>query len=77
MELLQLKHHQGDQPPNLTTANTDLWTSLRVWCERLVAGELSGDACLFLITTAGCAGDSAPALWASQIGTSKRPKSCS
>lgn len=62
MELLQLKHHQGGQPPNLTTANSDLWTSLRVWCERLVAGALSADACLFLITTAGCADDSAPAL---------------
>ncbi|MDO3397325.1 MULTISPECIES: ABC-three component system protein [Nocardioides] len=62
MELLQLKHHQGERPPDLTTANTDLWTTLRVWCARLVAGELSDDACLFLITTAGCADDSAPAL---------------
>ena len=62
MELLQLKHHAGERPADLTTANADLWTTLRVWCTRLVSGEISDDACLFLITTAGCADNSAPAL---------------
>lgn len=62
MDLLQLKHHQGDRPPALTTASKDLWTSLRIWATRLVDGDLSGDACLYLITTAECAPDSAPAL---------------
>ena len=64
MELLQLKHHQGEQPPDLTTANADLWKTLRIWCARLKAGELTDDACLFLITTAGCALNSAPSLLA-------------
>lgn len=62
MALLQLKHHAGERPPDLTTANADLWATLRVWCARLVSGDLSEDACLFLITTAACAEDSAPAL---------------
>jgi hypothetical protein len=62
MELLQLKHHQGDQPTDLTTASTDIWASLRVWCTRLTQGDLPEDACLFLITTAGCVAGSAPAL---------------
>lgn len=68
MELLQLKHHTGERPPDLTTAHGDLWATLRVWCERLVSGDLSDDACLFLITTAGCADGSAPAL----LGVSDR-----
>lgn len=60
MELLQLKHHQGEAPPALTTASKDLWSSLRVWATRLSAGDLSQDARLYLITTAECADDSAP-----------------
>ncbi len=62
LELLQLKHHEADTPPELTTASRDLWSSLRVWATRLVAGDLSEDARLYLITTAECAADSAPAL---------------
>ena len=68
MELLQLKHHQGERPADLTTASADVWTTLRVWCARLTDGALSDDACLFLITTAGCAADSAPAF----LGVSNR-----
>lgn len=62
LELLQLKHHQGEQPPELTTASRDLWSSMRVWTTRLLAGDLSADARLYLITTANCAPGSAPAL---------------
>lgn len=62
LELLQLKHHQGEPTPDLTTASTDLWSTLRVWCTRLTDGNLSPDACLFLITTAACAADSAPSM---------------
>lgn len=62
LDLLQLKHHEGDAPPPLTTASKDMWSTLRVWITRLLAGELSEDARLFLITTATCATDSAPAL---------------
>lgn len=62
LELLQLKHHQGAEPPSLTTASKDLWSSLRVWIARLASGDLLEDARLFLITTVDCAVDSAPAL---------------
>ena len=68
MELLQLKHHTGERPSDLTTGNTDLWATFRVWCDRLGSGALSDDACLFLITTARCAAGSAPAL----LGVSDR-----
>ncbi|WP_432887788.1 ABC-three component system protein [Kribbella sp. CA-245084] len=68
LELLQLKHHQGERPVDLTTASVDVWSSLRVWCTRLSDGDLTDDAYLFLITTAGCADDSAPAL----LGVSDR-----
>ena len=67
-QLIQLKHHTGESVPDLTTASADLWTTLRVWCERRVSGKLSDDACLILITTAGCAEGSAPAL----LGASDR-----
>lgn len=62
MELLQLKHHQGESPPDLTSASRDLWSSLRVWIKRLLDGDLSEDARLYLITTAHCGYGSAPAL---------------
>lgn len=62
LELLQLKHHQGEQPPDLTTTSRDVWSTLRVWASRLVAGDLTEDARLYLITTAHCAEGSAPAM---------------
>jgi hypothetical protein len=62
LDLLQLKHHQGDNPPALSTASKDLWSSLRIWAARLSDGQLDDDSLLYLITTAECAADSAPAL---------------
>jgi len=50
-ELLQTKHHVNNTA-DLTDASPDLWKSLRIWCERLVANELPDDALFFLITTA-------------------------
>lgn len=61
LDLLQLKHHQGDNPPVLSTASKDLWSSLRIWAKRLIDGELDDESRLYLITTAECAADSAPA----------------
>lgn len=42
-ELLQTKHHVNNTA-DLTDASPDLWKSVRIWCERLVANELPDDA---------------------------------
>ena len=49
-ELLQTKHHR-DYAANLTDASTDLWRTLRIWCEGTTNGTISSDAAFCLITT--------------------------
>ncbi len=50
LELLQLKH-RVNRAADLSDASTDLWKTIRVWSEALLAEELPDGALLFLITT--------------------------
>lgn len=51
IELLQVKHHINIAA-NLTDASTELWKTLRIWCERFGSGQIPLNSKLFLITTA-------------------------
>jgi|SRR3990170_6583787 len=46
---------------NLTDASSDLWKTLRVWCEGIKSGQLNPENCLFnLITTEIASKDTLP-----------------
>lgn len=49
-ELVQAKHKQNSEI-NLTDASTDLWKTIRIWCEGYKAGILSQNDIYFLVTT--------------------------
>lgn len=49
--LLQAKHHI-DRLGNLTDASTDLWKTIRIWCEQARSGVLdAGETILMIVTT--------------------------
>lgn len=50
-ELLQTKHHLNN-PGDLTDSSSDLWKTIRIWCEAITAGNLPEGSLFFLITTA-------------------------
>lgn len=50
-ELLQTKHHLM-KAADLTDSSSDLWRTIRIWCEALTAGHVPEGAIFFLITTA-------------------------
>lgn len=49
-ELLQTKHHRN-AAASLTDASTDLWRTLRIWCEGTDSGQIPTTASLCLVTT--------------------------
>jgi len=49
-ELLQTKHHLK-RSADLTDASPDLWKTIRIWCERLLKGEITDGSTFMLITT--------------------------
>jgi len=49
-ELLQTKHHLTAKA-NLTDASTDLWKTLRIWCEGTASEAIPETANLILVTT--------------------------
>lgn len=57
-EIIQVKHHVA-QRANLSNASTDLWKTIRIWCDLLSQGLLEDNSLLFLMTTAVSAEDSA------------------
>lgn len=58
LELLQTKHHIR-QNANLTDASTELWATLRVWCDAFNAGTLPTDSVMFLVSTSSVPSGSA------------------
>lgn len=50
-ELLQTKHHVNNLA-DLTDGSTDLWKTLRIWCEGIQADNVPSDTLYFLVTTA-------------------------
>ena len=50
-ELLQTKHHLNN-PGDLTDSSSDLWKTIRIWCEAITADSLPKGSLFFLITTA-------------------------
>ncbi|MYC27371.1 MAG: hypothetical protein F4X63_05175 [Nitrospira sp. SB0662_bin_26] len=51
LELLQLKHHLK-KAGDLTDSSSDLWKTLRVWCEAGTTGNAPEGTLFFLVTTA-------------------------
>lgn len=51
LELLQTKHRINN-PADLTDTSTDLWKTLRIWCEVIAQRSTSSSTLHFLITTA-------------------------
>lgn len=49
-EVLQTKHSINNTA-NLTDASSDLWKTIRIWCEGITSGEFDSDTTFFLITT--------------------------
>lgn len=49
-EVLQTKHSINSSA-NLTDASSDLWKTIRIWCEGITSGEFDSDTTFFLITT--------------------------
>lgn len=56
-ELLQAKHHLNSEV-NLTDASSDLWKTLRIWCEGSTAGRWPDDTVFYLLTTGQAASGS-------------------
>ncbi len=50
-ELLQTKHHLT-KAADLTDASSDLWKTIRIWSDTLIAGNIPDGALFFLVTTA-------------------------
>lgn len=53
-ELLQTKHHVNSAA-DLTDGSPDLWKTLRIWCEGIVADSVPSGTLYFLVTTAEAA----------------------
>ncbi|MCC5859296.1 MAG: hypothetical protein JJT90_14145 [Ectothiorhodospiraceae bacterium] len=53
-ELFQTKHHVNSAA-DLTDGSTDLWKTLRIWCEGIQAGSVPTGTLYFLVTTAEAA----------------------
>ena len=51
LAVLQTKHH-FKRPGSLSDASTDLWKTLRIWCEGTLAGQMPSGTLFYLITTA-------------------------
>lgn len=70
VELIQTKHHRNRA--SLSDSSTDLWKTLRVWCEAFLQGKLQTENVIFtIITTEQAAVDSAasklrPPVWGSR-----------
>lgn len=60
LEIIQLKHHVRSVA-NLANASPDLWKSIRIWCENILAGTVSSETAFFLITTASASEGTAAA----------------
>ncbi|MDO9593136.1 MAG: hypothetical protein Q7I98_08160 [Erysipelotrichaceae bacterium] len=50
-EIIQVKHHVN-RTANLTNASTDLWRTIRIWCDLDIEGILQNNIVLYLMTTA-------------------------
>lgn len=49
-EIIQVKHHTKHKA-NLTNASTDLWKTIRIWCDLLTEGKVHERTILCLMTT--------------------------
>ncbi len=49
-EIIQVKHHTNRQA-NLTDASTDLWKTIRIWCDLYQHGIIQSGAVLCMMTT--------------------------
>lgn len=49
-EVLQLKHH-ARSAASLTDMSTDIWKTLRIWCEGRSSGTIGKDVIAYLVTT--------------------------
>lgn len=50
-EIIQVKHHVN-RKANLTDASTDLWKTIRIWCDLYLEGVLQNGVALYMMTTA-------------------------
>ena len=57
-EIIQVKHHINREA-NLTDASTDLWGTIRIWCDLFGEGVIQHGAVFCMITTAQAVSDSA------------------
>jgi len=57
-EIIQVKHHTN-KVANLSDASTDLWRTIRIWCDLYEKGITKDGAVLYLMTTETAATDSA------------------
>jgi hypothetical protein len=57
-DVFQTKHHLN-RSASLTDACTDLWKTLRIWCEGTTAGIIANHVCLCLVTTGSVSPNSA------------------
>ena len=57
-EIIQVKHHTK-QKANLTDASTDLWKTIRIWCDLFTAGKVHEKTILCLMTTETASNNSA------------------
>ncbi len=57
-EIIQVKHHIT-QKANLTNASTDLWKTIRIWCDLFSRGGAEENSILYLMTTEKSAKNSA------------------
>ena len=60
-ELLQSKHHRNRQA-SLNDFSTDIWKSIRIWCEGSLSGLIADDSVFYLLTTATADDGSAASL---------------
>jgi hypothetical protein len=54
LELLQTKHHLN-KPGNITDFSSDLWKTIRIWCEQFKSGTVPEDTIKYLITNESAA----------------------
>ena len=60
-ELIQLKHSVVKRPGNLTNTSTDLWKTLRIWCDFIAKGTIDPTQTLFTLVTTAVAGEGSAA----------------
>jgi hypothetical protein len=60
IELLQTKHHL-DRAANLTDSSSDLWKTIRIWCEQYISDKLVQKTTLYLLTTSHATNNSVAA----------------